>query len=166
MVNKYNALSIIALVVCIATPLAALANTEGKSHITVSDLDAIMQEEIVLKAKAARAKQRAELGQYVSEAQSAGATSSILPQVAWRRSTASGWLAKFILIDGASLIAGVGERLPGNFVIAQIDERGVKLKRDGEVMDLSAASSSAQRSTESVRADPAHPGSFRLPALQ
>lgn len=128
----------VALLVCLAGNPASAQTPNPKEPVTVSDLDAILQEEILLKAKANRAKQRAELGRYASQAQTATATGG-LPQLSWRRSTASGWLAKFILNDGASIIAGVGEPLPGGYTVARIDQDGVELAHDGERIELTAA---------------------------
>ncbi len=162
MVNKRNALPMLALAVCLASSAAAQSTNTGKAQVTVSDLDAIMQEEIVLKAMANRAKQRAELGRYNGAAQDTILADHSLPQLAWRRSTATGWLAKFVLDNGASLIAGVGERLPGDLEIAQIDERGVKLKRGGEIIELTAAASGARPSTEAGRPEPPRPSAIPL----
>lgn len=148
----------------VISPAVAQAN-EVVAPITVGDLDAIMQEEIILKAKANREKQRAELGRYDSPAGAASVGSRSLPQLAWRRSTASGWLAKFVLADGASLIASKGEHLPGGYVVAQIDDNGVKLERNGELVELTAAVSGA-RSTEPT-SQPSNGGaSTFLPTFQ
>lgn len=168
MVNKWTAITMFVLTAFLASPAGAETAHSTKSPVTVSDLDAIMQEEIVLKASVNRAKQRAELGRYAGVAQSASHTSRALglPQLAWRRSTSTGWLAKFILSDGASIIGGPGESLPGGFEISQIDERGVKLKRDGELIELTAAASATRQSPETARPVPMHPGAFQLPASQ
>lgn len=131
----------IVLLALIGTAHAQLDDT--KAPITVSDLDAILQEEIMLKAMAARAKQQAELSRYAGSANLPHAAPARVPQIAWRRATASGWLAKFILGDGTAVIAGVGERLSGNFEITRIDADGVTLERNGQPLELTAAGASA-----------------------
>lgn len=120
---------------------------ESKAPITVSDLDAVMQEGILLKAQADRERQRAELGKFKSATESIGISGAQEPRLAWRRSTASGWLAKFILADGASVIASVGEQLPGGYMVAQINADGVQLERDGIRVDPTAAPSSTRGPT-------------------
>lgn len=149
-------LSIPVLSLVLISPTSAQVDTppSSKAAITVSDLDAIMQEEILLKALANRARQRAELGRFDSEVEAAGLSRPSVPRLAWRRSTASGWLARFILADGASVIASTGEQLPGGYTVAQINDTGVKLKRDGDLIDLTAASSGTstpQASSSSAR---------------
>lgn len=139
MVSKHLFLrTLIALITYLVVASAQAQKTDAIEPVTVSDLDAILQEEILLKAKANRAKQRAELGRYATDALAATASNG-LPQLSWRRSTASGWLAKFILSDGASVIAGVGEPLPGGYTVARIDQDGVELSQQGERIELTAA---------------------------
>lgn len=168
MASKHTAHLLLVLFSSMALPTLGHAQTE-KPPVTVSDLDAILQEEILLKAMASRAKQRAELGRFDSAAQTADLTNPTLPQLAWRRSTASGWLAKLYLNDGSSVIVSHGELLPGGYVVAQINENGVKLKHNDELIDLTAASSGAstpsQNSTPSAMMPPSFvpPPQGRLP---
>lgn len=140
MASKHTAHLLLVLFSSLSLPTLGHAQTD-KPPVTVSDLDAILQEEILLKAMANRAKQRAELGRFDSAAKTADLTNPTLPQLAWRRSTASGWLAKLYLNDGSSVIVSRGGLLPGGYTVAQIDEDGVKLKHNDELIDLSAASS-------------------------
>ncbi|TFL14083.1 hypothetical protein CSC67_07915 [Pusillimonas caeni] len=113
--------------------------------LTVGHLDAIMQEEILYKAQVARAKQHAELAKFESASSKTRAIDSFaLPNVAWRRATASGWLAKFVFQDGTSMIAGRGEPLPGGLEVAHITEGGIQLKHNGRLIDLSPTTPSAR----------------------
>lgn len=146
----------VALMICLVSTVAGAQTSDTVEPITVSDLDAILQEEILLKAMASRAKQRAELGRYASEAQSVSASNG-LPQLSWRRSTASGWLAKFVLSDGASIIAGEGEPLPGGYTVARIDQEGVELMQDGERIELSAAASAPDPAPANAMTAPLSP---------
>ena len=164
MVSKHTAQLFLILAGSLALPTLGHTQTD-KPPVTVSDLDAILQEEILLKAMANRAKQRAELGRFDSAAQTADLTNPTLPQLAWRRSTASGWLAKLYLGDGSSLIASRGDVLPGGYVVEQINEQGVKLKRDDEVVDLTSASSRPRTPTPAEPNTLPGPASY-IPALQ
>ena len=165
MVNKRTTLLLMAVINVLAVPLSSHAQST-KPPLTVSELDAIMQEEILLKAKANRAKQRAELGRFDSAAQTADVANPTLPQLAWRRSTATGWLAKLYLSDGSSVIASRGDMLPGGYVVDQINEQGVKIKRNDELIDLTAASSGS-RTSEQAKPQTGAPGiSPYVPAPQ
>ncbi|AEC18868.1 hypothetical protein PT7_0328 [Pusillimonas sp. T7-7] len=165
MVNKSGAAGVALLILALWGPALAQPPESGTAAVTVSDLDAIMQEEILLKAKAARAKQQAEFDRYVDEAEAGGRIQVSLPQVAWRRSTASGWLAKFVMADGAAVIAGRGEKLPGGYEVSHIDQQGVKVRRNDELFELSGAASSSRSADAPTRAEslPGLPGAFPLP---
>lgn len=141
----------------------AISPQAVKVPVTVSTLDAIMQERIVYKAMADRAKERAELGRYDDKPVpgSTLASAATLPQLAWRRATASGWLAKFVLTDGSSLIAGVGEPLPGGLTVAEINGEGVKLKRGDELVELTAATTQARPAASAAGHINANPATFR-----
>lgn len=132
----------------------SLAETsEAAKPVTVSDLDAIMQQEILYRAKVARAKQHAELSKYPDSAEDALRQTTDIPQIAWRRATAGGWMAKFVFKDGSSVIASPGEPLPGGMQVAQINERGVKLRRDGALIELTAATNTTGSNPQN---DPTH----------
>lgn len=142
MVNKHWRASLAMVALCHVSP--GFADTPR--HITVSDIDAIMQEEILTKAMAGLAKQRAELAKYPGSSgahEPAAAAVGPLPQLSWRRATASGWLAKFVLPGGASMIAAVGETLPGGFFVESIDANGVKLRAGSETIELAASATPA-----------------------
>lgn len=143
-----NVRRLVAFLVASISVAAAAEVQVAPRHYTVSDLDAIQQDEILLRAQAARAKQRAELNQYPGEAVGVRpAVPTSLPDVAWRRATASGWLGKFVLPGGASTIAGVGDALPGGYVVAEINAAGVKLRQGDEVFDLHPALSATPTTT-------------------
>ena len=158
MVNKHRTLLLVAAACVLTLPVSGHAEAT-KPPVTVSDLDAIMQEEILFKAMANRAKQQQELVRFDSPAHTSTAASSILPHLAWRRSTASGWLAKLVTAEGASLIVSRGDPIPGGYVVEQINDEGVKLKRNGEVIDLTAASSGIRPSSQ-----PPAPGAMNPPS--
>lgn len=157
MASKHIALLLLTITGALGLPITSLAQDE-KAPVTVSDLDAILQEEILLKAMANRAKQRAELGKFKSEAQTSDLSNPSLPQLAWRRPTVSGWLAKLYLGDGSSLIASEGDVLPGGYFVEQINEHGVKVKRNDQVIDLAAATteSRSKSSNSQENSAPAH----------
>lgn len=165
MVNKQRAMALFVLAACLSSSARAqtASTQERKEPVTVSTLDAIMQERIVLKAMADRAKERAELGRYDDKPVpgSTLASASTLPQLAWRRATASGWLAKFVMNDGSSLIAGVGEPLPGGLTVAEINGEGVKLKRGDELVELTAATTQARSAAPAAGHINANPAAFR-----
>lgn len=131
-------------------PSAHADNT--RAHITVSDLDAVMQEEILVKARASLAKQQAELDRYPGTSATPNTTAmhTPLPQVAWRRATANGWLAKFLFSTGVSTIASVGEVLPGGYIVDQIDAAGVSLRSGDEIVELSAHTQASPESGATV----------------
>lgn len=158
MVNKHRTLLLVAAACVLSLPVTGRAEAT-KPPVTVSDLDAIMQEEILFKAMANRAKQQQELGRFDSPTHTSTAASSILPHLAWRRSTASGWLAKLVTAEGASLIVSRGDPIAGGYVVEQINDEGVKLKRNGELIDLTAASSGTRSSGQ-----PTAPGAMNASA--
>lgn len=139
MVSNYWAAGVLVAAMVGLPAVAQDTDPAAKAAVTVSDLDAIMQEEILLKAMAARAKQRAELDRYPDTTGNVGVTQSPAPNVAWRRATASGWLAKFMLAGGETMIAGVGDTLPGGYAVTQINAGGVKVRLADTVIELSAA---------------------------
>lgn len=139
MVSNYWAAGVLVTAMVSLPAVAQDTDSAVKAAVTVSDLDAIMQEEILLKAMAARAKQRAELDRYPDTTGDVGPTQSPAPHVAWRRATASGWLAKFMLAGGETMIAGVGDTLPGGYAVTQINAGGVKVRLADTVIELSAA---------------------------
>lgn len=104
--------------------------------MTVGDIDAVMQDKILLDALASRAEARAKLyrldprassGAAAPVATAAGVGTASIPALAWRRPTASGWLAKFVYANGAFAVAGLNETLPGGLKVARIDANDVEL---------------------------------------
>lgn len=120
------------------TPSVA-ASTPSAPSVTVGDIDAIMQDKVLLDALLARAKARAELNQLEANltpmpaampntAGNATAHPSInLPTTAWRRPTAAGWFAKFVYPNGGFAVAGIGETLPGGLKVVRIDADDVQI---------------------------------------
>lgn len=109
--------------------------------VTVGDIDAVMQDKILLDALSARAKARAELNQLDAQlpltpasihtaASPANATANLsanLPMTAWRRPTSAGWVAKFVYPNGAFVVASIGEMLPGGLKVVRIDDNDVQI---------------------------------------
>lgn len=121
-----------------AKPIATAGDETPLPPLTVSDIDAVMQDEILLKAMVQRAKQRHDLSQY-SDGQASGLVAPTLPHVQWRRATAAGWVAKFDYDGGDSVVAGIGDSLPGGYTVAVLSDAAVKIKRGGAIFDLLSA---------------------------
>ena len=121
-----------------AAPNATPRDDTPRSPLTVSDIDAVMQDEILLKAMVQRAKQRHDLSQY-SDGEASGLVAPTLPHVQWRRATAAGWVAKFVYDGGDSVVAGIGQSLPGGYKVSVLSDAAVKITRGGEVFDLLSA---------------------------
>lgn len=158
MVNSMVSKHTLALTLVLSSTLPVVGITQPTdahpTPVTVGDLDAIMQQEILLKAMADRAKQQAALDQYGNAGQNTRTLSNQPPRLAWRRASASGWLAKFILADGSSIIAGEGETLPGGYVVAQISGQQVELKQDGHLIQLSGSATPARPTAKSTDPTP------------
>lgn len=121
-----------------AKPSATPRNDTPRPPLTVSDIDAVMQDEILLKAMVQRAKQRHDLSQY-SDGQASGLVAPTLPHVQWRRATAAGWVAKFVYDGGDSVVAGIGQSLPGGYKVSTLSDAAVRVTRGGMVFDLLSA---------------------------
>lgn len=122
------------------TPDRASGRASGpipeRAPVTVGDIDAVMQDKILLDALASRAQARAKLYQADPRASSGAAASmdaaaapgaDSIPALAWRRPTASGWLAKFVYANDAFAVAGLNETLPGGLKVTRIDANQVEL---------------------------------------
>ncbi|WP_454688244.1 hypothetical protein [Achromobacter aloeverae] len=112
---------------------------ERSAPVTVGDIDAIMQDEILLRALNSRAEQRAKLNQYETPPAELSSSSSLVPRLAWRRRTTAGWVAKFVYANGSATIAGVRDSLPGGFQVTKVGPDEVRIKRGSEDINLSAA---------------------------
>lgn len=121
-----------------AKQAASSRDDTPRPPLTVSDIDAVMQDEILLKAMVQRAKQRHDLSQY-SDGQSSGLVAPTLPRVQWRRATAAGWVAKFVYDGGDSVVAGIGQSLPGGYTVSALSDTAVKITRGRAVFDLLSA---------------------------
>lgn len=116
------------------------ASLSSAPPVTVGDIDAVMQDKILLDALSARAKARAELNQFdaqlpltpaaihtAASPPNATALSANLPMTAWRRPTSAGWVAKFVYPNGAFVVASIGEMLPGGLKVVRIDDNDVQI---------------------------------------
>ncbi|WP_019939851.1 hypothetical protein [Bordetella sp. FB-8] len=126
-----------------------------KPAVTVSDLDAVMQQEILYKAMTQRAQQRAALAKY-SDGDNASLITPSLPRVLWRRASTAGWVGKFSFDGGTTVVAGRGDMLPGGFTVSEINDRTVQVTRDGKSFNLLSVDVPTSSQAEDTRA--AQPG--------
>lgn len=147
-------------------------SAQDRAPVTVGDIDAVMQDKILLDALASRAEARAKLyqldprassGAAASVATTAGAGTDLIPALAWRRPTASGWLAKFVYANDAFAVAGLNETLPGGLKVTRIDANQVELTgADGRKISVIPARLAGRAETSSHKASQAPAG--RTPA--
>lgn len=125
-----------------------------KPAVTVSELDAVMQQEILYKAMTQRAQQRAALAKY-SDGDNASLITPSLPRVLWRRASTAGWIGKFSFDGGTAVVAGRGDMLPGGFTVSEINDRTVQVTRDGKSFNLlSVDVPTSSQSEDTQAADP------------